>query len=61
MTDSQLIDALGGTGEVAKFFGIAPASVSGWRVNGIPAGRRLTLRYYRPDLFEAKRKKRITA
>jgi hypothetical protein len=43
MTDSEIIDALGGTTAVANLFGIEPASVSGWRKTGIPQARKQTL------------------
>lgn len=35
MTDSEIIDALGGTSAVAKAFGLDPATVSVWRERGI--------------------------
>jgi DNA-binding transcriptional regulator YdaS (Cro superfamily) len=43
MTDSDLIDKLGGTATVARRLAVAPASVSEWRQKGIPAGRRIEL------------------
>jgi len=43
MTDSEIIDALGGTGVLATILGIEPASVSEWRRCGIPAARKQTL------------------
>lgn len=43
MNDSELIDALGGTFRVAARVGVRPASVSGWRVDGIPELRRIEL------------------
>ncbi|WP_237133779.1 Cro/CI family transcriptional regulator [Pseudohongiella sp. O18] len=49
MTDSQIIDLLGGTAKVASIFGIEPASVSGWRKAGIPAARKQTLCLLFPD------------
>ena len=36
---SDVIDALGGTGEVAGKLGIEPGIVSGWRRRGIPSHR----------------------
>lgn len=39
-----LIDALGGTCAVAKAFGVAPSSVSLWRIKGIPQARLQALR-----------------
>jgi hypothetical protein len=41
--DSKIIDTLGGTSAVARIFDIEPASVSGWRKDGIPKSRRQTL------------------
>lgn len=55
MDDSKIIDALGGTTEVARLCRVRPPSVSGWRVNGIPAARRQYLELLRPDVFEAAR------
>lgn len=49
MSDSQVIDDLGGTGAVAALFGIEPASVSGWRKSGIPAARKQTLALMFPE------------
>lgn len=50
-TDSDIIDALGGTVTVATLCEVTPPSVSEWRKNGIPRARRLFLRTIRPDLF----------
>lgn len=50
MSDSELIDQLGGTGELARKLGLtkySPARVSNWRKRGIPAAVKLS----RPDLF----------
>ena len=43
MTDSELIDKLGGTAEVARRLRISTASVSEMRKNGIPATRKIEL------------------
>lgn len=51
MDDSKIIDALGGTTEVARLCKVQPPSVSGWRVNGIPSARRQYLELLRPDVF----------
>lgn len=48
---SQLIDALGGTGAVAKIFDIEPPSVSYWRSRGIPKARLMYLRAVYPSMF----------
>lgn len=50
---NQIIDALGGTAEVARICQIKPPSVSEWRDNGIPQARIMFLRLLRPDVFEA--------
>jgi hypothetical protein len=49
MTDSELIDALGGTYRVAEVCDVTPSAVSQWRDDGIPDARRqfLSLRYPR--------------
>lgn len=51
MNDSEIIDALGGTAEVARICNVRPPSVSEWRVKGIPEARRMFLEVLRPDLF----------
>jgi DNA-binding transcriptional regulator YdaS (Cro superfamily) len=43
MTDSDIIDKLGGTAEVARRLRISSASVSEMRKKGIPDGRKLEL------------------
>jgi len=40
LSDSEIIDALGGTAAVARLCRIKQPSVSGWRVMGIPDARR---------------------
>jgi DNA-binding transcriptional regulator YdaS (Cro superfamily) len=50
MQDSEIIDALGGTGRVAALLGIEPPSVSEWRKRGIPTARRQTLALMFPDV-----------
>ena len=49
---NKIIDALGGTGEVAKLCRVKSPSVSEWRVNGIPPAREMYLRLLRPDVFQ---------
>lgn len=65
MTDSEIIDALGGTKLVARLFSIEPASVSGWRKTGIPRARQQTLALlfpgkvpdaWRPSAFDSQDK-----
>jgi hypothetical protein len=51
MTDSDIIDRLGGTSEVARLCQVKPPSVSEWRQNGIPAARRQFLELLKPDAF----------
>lgn len=58
MTDSDIIDALGGPSEVARLFDIKQPSVSQWRRDGIPKARRQFLQLYRPDLFRARASKK---
>jgi len=53
LSDSEIIDALGGTAVVARLCRIKQPSVSGWRVMGIPAARRQFLELLRPDIFGA--------
>lgn len=40
----QVIDALGGTAEVARIFDVSMPSVSDWRKDGIPSARMMYLR-----------------
>jgi DNA-binding transcriptional regulator YdaS (Cro superfamily) len=54
MTDSELIDALGGPSAVAKLLEVTPQAVSQWREKGIPRARKMYLRLVRPDLFPPK-------
>lgn len=51
MDSNKIIDALGGTNEVARLCGIKPGSVSGWRSAGIPQARLMYLQLLRPDVF----------
>ncbi len=48
---STVIDRLGGTGRVARICEVSSASVSQWRLNGIPPARRQFLQLLRPDAF----------
>lgn len=52
-SDSEIIDALGGTMAVAKICEVRGPSVSEWRYNGIPRARRQYLRLLYPRLFQA--------
>ncbi|MBI2798947.1 MAG: Rha family transcriptional regulator [Gammaproteobacteria bacterium] len=59
MTDSELIDKLGGTAELSRLCKVKPSSVSEWRKTGIPPARRMFLEVVRPDIFgEAPKKGR---
>lgn len=51
--DSELIDALGGTTEVAALCKVSPQAVSHWRRDGIPKARRMYLRLLKPEAFKA--------
>ena len=43
LTDTAIIDLLGGTGKVAKMCDVAPAAISQWRIRGIPADKYMVL------------------
>lgn len=51
-TDSEIIDRLGGTTEVARICQIKPPSVSEWRSSGIPSARRQFLALLCPEAFQ---------
>lgn len=51
LSPDQIIDALGGTNEVARLCEIQPPSVSDWRHLGVPKARLMFLRLARPDVF----------
>jgi len=51
MTPNEIIDALGGTAEVARLCQVKAPSVSQWRESGIPAARLMYLKVIRPDVF----------
>jgi hypothetical protein len=60
--DSEIIDRLGGTMAVTRLCEVKSASVSKWRITGIPRARKMYLRLIRPDAFEPapkQRKKRV--
>lgn len=50
---SALIDALGGTGEVASLCKISAPSISGWRKRGIPHPWLMFFRERFPQHFDA--------
>ena len=43
LTDTVIIDLLGGTAKVARMCKVDPAAVSNWRVRGIPADKFMLL------------------
>jgi hypothetical protein len=51
VTPDEIIDALGGTSEVARLCEIQPPSVSGWRKLGIPKAQLNFLKLARPAVF----------
>ncbi|TRZ57351.1 MAG: hypothetical protein D4S02_13795 [Rhodocyclaceae bacterium] len=50
MTDSELIDALGGTVKLAEICDVTSQAVSQWRDDGIPDARRQLLSVLYPHL-----------
>lgn len=46
---AKIIDALGGTAQVSRLFGVRMPSVSRWKFSGIPAARMMYLQVARPD------------
>jgi hypothetical protein len=51
-TDSEIIDAFGGTAKVARLCDLSPPSVSVWRKAGIPKGWRAYFRLLNPKAFK---------
>lgn len=49
----EIINALGGTNEVARLCEVRPPSVSEWRHLGIPKARMMFLRLAKPEVFAA--------
>ena len=43
LTDTAIIDLLGGTAKVARMCKVDPAAVSNWRIRGIPADKYMLL------------------
>ena len=43
LTDTAMIDLLGGTAKVARMCKVDPAAVSNWRIRGIPADKYMLL------------------
>jgi hypothetical protein len=48
---STVIDAFGGTVEVARICRVTKGAVSQWRTTGIPPARLMYLKLLRPELF----------
>lgn len=53
ISPDKVIDALGGTAEVARLCDVESQAVSMWRHRGIPNARLMYLRLLRPDVFAA--------
>jgi hypothetical protein len=52
LTADEIIDALGGTSEVARLCEVKDPSVSQWRRHGIPNYRLMYLKAVRPEVFD---------
>lgn len=61
MNANEIIDALGGTAEVARLCGVKPPSVTQWRTNGIPQARLMYLKLKFPAAFRAQLKQKKAA
>lgn len=61
MTDSDLINKLGGTNKVAELCDVRPQAVSQWRVAGIPDARRKFLAAIYPGVVRYSPKYRRAA
>lgn len=63
MNANTIIDALGGSTEVARLCRVTVGAVSQWRHDGIPHARLMYLQLARPDVFarlkKRKRRRRI--
>lgn len=53
LTPDEIIDALGGTSEVARLCQVSDPAVSQWRHNGIPKPQLRFLRLARSEVFVA--------
>lgn len=58
MDASKIIDALGGTAEVARLFRVKMPSVSAWRTSGIPKARLLVIEILHPELLAKPKRRR---
>lgn len=61
MNANEIIDALGGTAEVARLCGVKPPSVTQWRTNGIPQARLMYLKLKFPSAFRVASKQKKAA
>jgi hypothetical protein len=52
MEANEIIDAIGGTGEVARLCNVTTGAVSQWRTQGIPEARLMYLKLARPEVFK---------
>ena len=48
----KVIDALGGTGEVARLCQVSDPAISAWKKEGIPKARLMFLRLAKPKIFK---------
>ena len=60
-SDSEIIDALGGTCVVARLLEVKPPSISKWRHTGIPRARMMYLKAVHPEVFQADKKSAVLA
>jgi hypothetical protein len=51
MTPDEIINALGGTGSVARELEVTPSAVSQWRINGIPKVWMRVIKLENPHIF----------
>lgn len=58
MTDSEIIDKLGGTAKLAAICEVSMAAISQWRSDGIPKSRRMFLKLLHPDAFAKSKRTR---
>jgi hypothetical protein len=59
-TDSELIDALGGTSKVAAICGVSASAVTQWRTNGMPKAWRKYLCLLKPRIAGKAKKPRAS-
>ena len=59
MDSNQIIDALGGSGEVARLCEVSVSAVSQWRKDGIPRARLMYIQLAHPEIFGKTQKSRV--